>query len=78
MDCSKISVSRKCLMLVADWLLRNWNENMVSEGGTQADQDGYTVEKLILKLYILYKIFFTLIYLFCMCLSVCTLTCAHV
>ena len=72
MDCSKISVSRKCLMLVADWLLRNWNEDMVSEGGIQADQDGCTIEKLILQLYILYN--FLHLFTYFVCLSVCTLT----
>lgn len=76
MDCSKISVSRKCLMLVADWLLRNWNKDMVLEGGTRADQDGCTVEKLIMKLYILYKYFlhlFTILYVsFCVRTNMCT------
>lgn len=72
MDCSKISINRKCLMLVVDWLLRNWNEDMVLEGSTQTDQDGYIVEKLILKIYILYKIFLHLFTCF-----VCVFLCAH-
>lgn len=72
MYCSKIAVSRKCLMLVADWLLTNWNDDMVLEGSTQADQDSYVVGKLILKFYIPYKIF---LHLFTYC--VCVFLCAH-